>query len=334
MRNYKLDNMKCALIFLVVLGHLCAVVPFKFGGVLYNMIYLFHMPAFVFTTGVFASSSVKRISRKLAYPYLIFQTLYLLFARYWLGTEETFSYTMPYWIMWYLLACMVWMLLLPFFETDSIKRRAVNMAAVTAAALLAGYDKYAGYVGSLSRILVYMPFFLAGYYFRHSGLYEAVCAPGEREKRLLRWIRPALCAAALGCLVLVFLLGDKINAVWFYNAGPYSAAASRMLYRILGLGAAAVITAAMLLMSPGVKIPVLTSAGQHTMTVYMLHGFIVKAVQKTGVLAGLPHRGFITLGAALIITLALSEKHAAKLFSPLMAWPFEKRDRESGPAGK
>lgn len=51
MRNDRMDNLRCLLIFLVVLGHFLGLIPG--AGGLYRIIYLFHMPAFLFLTGYF-----------------------------------------------------------------------------------------------------------------------------------------------------------------------------------------------------------------------------------------------------------------------------------------
>ena len=51
MRNYRMDNIRCILIFLVVFGHMLTWIPK--ADTPYRIIYLFHMPAFLFLTGYF-----------------------------------------------------------------------------------------------------------------------------------------------------------------------------------------------------------------------------------------------------------------------------------------
>ena len=81
-RNYRMDNLKCLLIFAVVFGHMLELFMGKNDGfkVIYLVIYSFHMPLFAFISGVFARYSPEKIRNHLIYPYVVFQILYLLFA--------------------------------------------------------------------------------------------------------------------------------------------------------------------------------------------------------------------------------------------------------------
>ena len=60
------DNAKAILIFLVVLGHFLLPLENKVGGVMatYWWVYLFHMPAFVFVSGVFSKSYVEKMGKE------------------------------------------------------------------------------------------------------------------------------------------------------------------------------------------------------------------------------------------------------------------------------
>ena len=82
MRYNKIDNMKALLIFSVVLGHLCEIVDFNGSHFMYMYIYVFHMPAFALCSGLFASFHPKKIFKNLLFPYIIFQTLYILFSHF------------------------------------------------------------------------------------------------------------------------------------------------------------------------------------------------------------------------------------------------------------
>ena len=41
------------------------------------------------------------------YPYLVFQTLYVIFANQVLEKDADMQYTTPYWLLWYLFAIIV-----------------------------------------------------------------------------------------------------------------------------------------------------------------------------------------------------------------------------------
>lgn len=51
-RKYNIDNIRAILIFLVVFGHLLETVDFPLKSLIYSGIYVFHMPAFAFISGM------------------------------------------------------------------------------------------------------------------------------------------------------------------------------------------------------------------------------------------------------------------------------------------
>lgn len=88
-RDYGMDNLRCLLMMCVVLGHLLEICPSSPGSeFLYRILYVFHMPAFVFLTGYFARYDPRRIVSGWVIPYAVFQTLYLLFSRHVLGLQS------------------------------------------------------------------------------------------------------------------------------------------------------------------------------------------------------------------------------------------------------
>lgn len=58
-RNYKYDNLKALLIFLVVFGHVLESVPGEYRRIIYLTIYTFHMPMFIYISGYFSKTTVK-----------------------------------------------------------------------------------------------------------------------------------------------------------------------------------------------------------------------------------------------------------------------------------
>lgn len=133
------------------------------------------MPAFIFLSGYFSSFNRKKILFRLIFPYVVFQTLYLIFDAVVLNNSPNISlhYTTPYWLLWYLFALIIYNLLIPFFDTAQLSGQVVFLAASVVLSLLAGYNNSIGYFLSLSRIITFAPFFLGGYYFRKdSALFE------------------------------------------------------------------------------------------------------------------------------------------------------------------
>ena len=80
-REYQYDTLRFLLIALVVLGHLLELAEgFPHREFLYAVIYSFHMPAFLFLSGMFARFDRIHYIFSLALPYLLLQTLYTSFV--------------------------------------------------------------------------------------------------------------------------------------------------------------------------------------------------------------------------------------------------------------
>ena len=300
-RAYELDNLRLLLIFLVVLGHTLE----QFDGTvrlwLLKIIYTFHMPAFLFLSGYFARFRPKKLVTRLAVPYLVFQTLYSLFGALVLyHTPVTVRMASPYWIMWYLMAMLIYTLLLPFL--DALEHRWLLVLAVSVlTALLAGYDGSVGYELSLSRVLVFLPFFAGGYYGGKRAL--LTCLRARRDLRL-----PLTAAGLAGiALQLLYLRLRPLQMAFFYGAMSYASTDAGGLLDRLALGLFAVGWILLLaLYMPALRIPLLTDMGRNTMPVYLLHGFAVYLTWKYGMFrfsnAG---NGLLAVAFALGLTLLL-----------------------------
>jgi fucose 4-O-acetylase-like acetyltransferase len=207
-------------------------------------------------------------------PYLLFQTLYILFAQRALNANISLQYTTPYWLLWYLLAGIGYQLLIPMYDTPSLRGKCVRMVLVFAAALLAGCDRTIGYYASLSRFLVFQPWFLLGYYCRKH-------APQLRE--ILNSCKlPLRLASLLGVLASVYFLQViPVTANMLYGSYSYA----NQNYSPLIRSALMVIALLWILFLFGGlfpllnrKLPLLTALGQNTLPVFLLHGFAVRVI--------------------------------------------------------
>ena len=215
-RKYSFDNLRCFLIICVVLGHLlelCA--PNFISTLLYRIIYSFHMPLFIFLNGYFAKFNPIRIIKGYLIPYFLFQTLYLLFARNVLGLTDKFQYTTPYWILWYLLACLFYQLLIPFFDTKNPKKQLFFLTGALIFSLAIGFETTIGYFASLSRFFVFLPFFVLGLYYRKNE---------ERMSVVSKKIK-ILAVGVSACVILwsfFFLKSDRISNSMLYGSYSYA----------------------------------------------------------------------------------------------------------------
>lgn len=269
-RVYKYDNIKALLIFLVVLGHM--VRPFVIGNAgssfVYFSIYLFHMPAFIYLMGMFTKPSIKRIKLFISL-YIPFQIAYFFLLKY-ITIEDSyvsFSLIEPVWIIWYLLAVVVYSALvfvIPKALSKKIKYIVVISACVIA--LLIGYVSFVGMEFSLSRIIVFLPFFLAGYYKLFS------------EKTCLG-LSVILSFVAV-CLVFYYILNHSPNINTLHQRLPYIFTGSDWTDRAVMFITAFCIIKLLLSIIPDKRIPILSDIGRHTLFIFLYHGFIVKFILR------------------------------------------------------
>ena len=275
-RIYKYDTMRFLLIFLVICGHCFEL--FLGGRVsdIYSIIYSFHMPAFLFLFGKFAKFGRKTLLKHFVIPYFVFQTLYVYFsAKVLTFTPVVFQYTTPYWILWYLMAIIFFYMLIPALPDKGSLYAWIALLVSFLAALIVGYDTTVGYYLSLSRMIVFLPFFLWGYYddsFRENlGKYFNL--------RKMKWL---ILAISVGIIVLGerYILRNQIPLGLLYGSNSYSACESSVISRLVTMitGTGCILFLDILL--PKKKIPVISMLGKNTMPVFLFHGFIIRLAQK------------------------------------------------------
>lgn len=161
-RFYLIDNLKIFLIFLVVLGHVIERTSDR--NVIYNIIYIFHMPLFIALTGFtfkkyILNNNYKKIITKTLIPYGLFQVLYSLLT---LNFNLRNIIFIPYYHLWFLLSLFSWT-----FMTSIIKKYNPKYSICFSIfiSLLIGFLNFPGYFLSHSRTITYFPFFLLGFYF-------------------------------------------------------------------------------------------------------------------------------------------------------------------------
>lgn len=278
MRDHSLDNIRFFLILSVVFAHLLEVCPpFAGSQLLYKLIYSFHMPAFIFLFGYNARFTGKRILFRWCLPYLFFQTVYLLFSRFVLCERADWNYGTPYWLLWYLLACIFYQLLLPLLDTENKTRQLLTVGIAFGFSLLVGFVDVIGYFLSLSRFFVFLPFFLLGYYCKKNGWLDA---PAKNT-------RFALLFGSLGVILLSlpFLYYVNLPDGLLYGSYSYAACGGALWMR---LAVCFLSLSWIVFLFAGVrpwlnkKVFLLTSIGQNTWPVFLLHGFMIKLLPVYG----------------------------------------------------
>ncbi|MGJ9426064.1 acyltransferase family protein [Nesterenkonia halotolerans] len=267
-RNYRLDRAKGALVFLVVLGHmLAAVSPWDSDvlRVLQTAIYSFHIPAFVFLAGITAKSD--RLPQRVAFFLVLLATAMPLYYGWMslIGLNPEFDSLVPYWLTWFLLAMVWWTLSTPLIERFPRALLAISVLAALFGGLIPTYD----YELSLSRTLVFWPFFVIGKLYGSQVLSWAGGRTPTQKGGL---------ALAAATPMLLFYLYDP-NKIWFYGVRNFDwhdvsvpeGAATRL---IVGLSAALTTVAFCTFMSN--RAGYLCTVGRNSLAVYLLHGFVIR----------------------------------------------------------
>ncbi|MCC5480257.1 acyltransferase family protein [Streptomyces sp. JA03] len=326
-RDAFFDNAKYLAIVLVAVGHSWE--PLKsdsrvLQGV-YDVVYTFHMPAFVLISGYFSRNfdlspvRLKRLITGVAVPYVVFETAYSLFERYFNHNPgQDISLVYPFYLTWFLCALFVWRLTTPIWK---LVRWPVPLALVVA--MLATVASHIGDVLNMQRLLQFLPYFVLGVSLKpeHFRLVR---------RRSVRILSVPVFATAL---LVGWWAAPRMNAAWFYrrDSAPGLGAPwwTGPVMTLVMFGCAVLLTACFLSWVPG-RNTWFTAIGSGTLYGYLLHGFLRKAGEYNG---WFDHAWlhtplgeiFVTVLAATVVTV-LCTKPVQRVFrfamEPKMEWAF------------
>ena len=282
-RIYKWDNLKCFLIFMVVIGHFVN----QYAPISNTMkslslfIYSFHMPLFIFLSGLLQ----KRWSQRCKFQWD--KPLYYIMIGYALKVciygikilfhqKAVFQWFEDTGIPWYMFAMAAFMVIaylikeLPLWFVLPIS---------ILAACLAGYDENIGSFLYLSRIIVFFPFYYTGY-----------CLDIKKLQEVLNktWIK---CLSAIFLTDMILYTLAKIednysyirlftgrNAYSLINVESCGAVHRLMFYVIAFLMGIAIIS-----LIPNCKVPVVGTVGARTLQIYFWHRLILYVLTFSGI---------------------------------------------------
>lgn len=297
-RDSYFDNAKLALILLVVLGHALELLPTESARSLWRLLYLFHMPCFVFITGYFSKNPRQgRHIVELLFLYIAFQLLYLLFQKGALHKEADWQLGYPLYAYWYLPACALWKAFGP-----ALGRLRWALPLSLAAGLLVGYDDTIARAVSLSRVIVFLPFFLLG-----------MKAEKKHFDAIKRIPPPIALLAFCAAMALLRLFMAELPSDLFLHAAPYAALELTMwyafAYRLLLYGLALLLGVAFFALIPRRALRC-SPLGARTMQVFLLHPFVMQLLRHIRVweFVSAPWMAALYLLGALGLGLLLSLK--------------------------
>ncbi|MDD5935282.1 MAG: acyltransferase family protein [Clostridiales bacterium] len=325
-RDPYMDNLRCFLIILVVIGHFLG----KFSSIdLYKhlqlFIYLFHMPLFIFVSGYFSKSLFKNgvfQARKVIsvfWMFLLFRLatyfITVLFKGYY-----TFNLFTDSSAPWYLLSLCLWYLFVPIIHNYKAKY-VIPIAFICG--ILIGFDSSVGTFLSLSRTIVFFPFFCIGYYY----------TPEQLAKLLNKKLR--IPSVVLLILTLCFILwkGELFSPYirFTYGAASYKDLLDNnyLLYgpliRMLWYLVAITLSIAVMYIIPRCH-TWFTYIGQRTLSVYVGHSLIRNILIYEGLdtfLLSLPKiYTLLIFVICILIVLICSSSIVFKVFSYVLSHPF------------
>ncbi len=272
-RDPRVDALRGILIVGVVVGHVLLrfVTRHQSLELAYWWVYLVHMPGFAVLSGIVvrdSARSARTAVRSLLPVYLGFSLLHIGMR----ALEATGGRIVlePLWspgLHWYLLALMVWRLVLPLFDRIP---RSLGLVLAIAASLAVGFLDSFGPLLSASRIVVYLPFFLAG---RMLGL-DGFARLAERTGRLVG------AAALAGWLAIgaALALSPGFRISELTGKLPYSATGDHwwlgFVVRIAALVCTGLVVVAGAALLPR-RAGAMSRIGADSMPVYLLHLYLV-----------------------------------------------------------
>lgn len=276
-RDPWLDNVKMALVTLVVVGHAIDLVEATQGSHwVYDFIYLWHIPAFVFVSGYLSKSfewdrrRMKGLLYTLAIPYLIFEPALFYYRRIVVGEDVTGPLWLePHWTMWYLIALLMWRLITPI-----LKLHWLFLPLSVVVSLVGGlWDTDALMI---PRFLGLLPFFVLGLHLK----------PRHLQHLDDVWVRAAAVPTLIGIGIMAVYTDTwaETALLWYdtgYNEIPIDneiVFQTRLTIMMVGLLGA---FAAMSLV-PRRPLGWFTTMGTATMVIYLFHSFGIKTVKVLG----------------------------------------------------
>ena len=264
--SYLVDNIKVLLIFLVVFNHIIAFQLVKTDmnvRYVWYAITIFHMPAFIFISGYLSKKpqNPAKNMKNLLIPYILGYSL-TWSAQIWIGKSVDYELLRPSGtVMWYVLALFVYRLTIEAWG----KIRFIVPLSIVFALWAGTRPEFTTYLSS-SRIVVFFPFFVAGYLWKSD--YTDVV-----RKFKGKWVL-VLVSALLLWAIPNYMIANEIPVDLLRGNHTYQLSGmdnvTGIIIRLLMYLVSFVLVLTFLAVLPDRKLPV-TFVGRNTMGIYFFH---------------------------------------------------------------
>ncbi len=313
------DNLKAFLIFAVVLGHFLIDIKGRGAGLnaLFDYIYIFHMPAFVLVSGFFSKSYIKKGAPQVGklFGFLILFVIFkvalwiesIILTGQYVKLDLIFTSNAP----WYLFALFIWYLLLPALVKLGRNKAIIGTILFS---ILMPLNEGVDYLFSASRIIIFLAFFVIGYYFDYNWI--------EKLKTILFKVLSAI--YLMGLAVFVYFnqgIFEKFGPI-LYASHSYSSIKTSLwialLAKVIWFVLVIVTILAIMILCPKKKM-FFTYVGQGTLSIFIIHLLIRDFLRRFEWYKYIDKNQITLLIGAVVISLVIcfifSEKHIVKLFN-------------------
>lgn len=276
-RIQKWDNIKFFLIFLVVLGHIADIYAntSHATGILRFYIYTFHMPLFLFISGLFGKKNIdnKRWDKISSYLMLYLFIKIIDFIAKWAATgkQPALNLFSEASVPWYAFCLFAFSIIT--VAVSKIKPVFVITASIILACI-AGYDKNIGDFLCISRIIVYFPFFYTGYITDREKIEKTL-----KNKSVV--ILSILLLVAAGFVITMFYDDIKNIKLIFTGRNPYSVFIKNcpyaFVFRLICYAVSSLMGIAFMAVIPEKMPSFISRTGASTVQIYSLH-FALKLI--------------------------------------------------------
>lgn len=306
-RIYLFDNLKFFLMLAVVIGHFIDYMSTFSQAMegLFLFIYSFHMPFFIYLSGLFHSNSNVK-NRCISFIAIGF-SMKILFAlcRIVFLHKAFFSLLADPGVPWFMFA-------MAMFTATSYFLRDFNTSNLfilfTLLACFSGYDKSLGDYLYLSRFIVFYPFYLLGQI-------------TNKEKILSITQRPVLKIIGAICIIgwgiLCMTQTGHLSFLLTLFTGKHSFASNEIfafygpIYRALCMAITIIAGFCLMCIFPNKKLPFITKAGSRTLQVFFWHYpfiYFLTGIHADKLLADSAPGKVIWLLTSILLTLLLSTR--------------------------
>lgn len=271
------DSLKFLLIFLVVYGHMIETYSFEgsFNQAMYNFIYVFHMPLFIFISGRFSHVKDRVKYRKslvrLLETYFVFQMIRCMKP---LVYDPSLSFNLnlflPKGTMWYLACLLIYRMFIYIMPSQILERYSLLI-------IMLGFSFGIAWgfipISASQRTVAFFPFFMMGYY-----------SVNIDWKRFCSIISPsfAIVTVLLFFSLLFFLFNYSIDCFVYMDRSYYQPSISySSIYLFVARCTLYLLatTMSVLIMRLVLLRGVFPQLGSKTLFIYMYHTFIVLALR-------------------------------------------------------